>query len=80
MARETLVLLPLATVDRALAGGYAAVVHAVLLLSMILLGQIFLWTEHLSLRGLSRAGRATPSPDGDDVAATAPLEGPEETA
>ena len=80
VARETLVLLPLATVDRALAGGYAAVVHAVLLLSMILLGQIFLWTEHLSLRGLSRAGQARASEGDDDVPATGPLEGPEETA
>ena len=36
----TLVLLPLATVDSALAGSYAVVVHAVLLLSMIILGSI----------------------------------------
>ena len=58
VARETLVLLPLAAVDRGLAGGYVAVVHATLLLPMIILGQIFLWTQHISLRSLSRAGRS----------------------
>lgn len=56
VARETLVLLPLATVDRAVAGAYAAVVHAVLLLSMIILGQAFLWKENVSLRTLWRSG------------------------
>ena len=64
VARETLVLLPLATVDRGLAGGYVLVVHAALLLPMIVLGQIFLWTQHISLRRLSRAGRfAAGGPD-----------------
>lgn len=58
VARETLVLLPLAAVDRGLAGGYVAVVHAALLLPMIVLGQIFLWTQHISFRRLSRAGRS----------------------
>ena len=43
IARETLVvLLPLATIDRAVAAGFATVVHAALLLPMIVLGQIFL--------------------------------------
>ena len=63
VARETLVLLPLATVDRAVAGGYVAVVHAALLLPMIILGQVFLWTQHLSLAGLSRSGQ----PDGTEM-------------
>ena len=58
VSRETLVLLPLAPLDRAVAGGYAAVVHATLLLPMIVLGQVFLWTGHISLRSLSRSGRA----------------------
>ena len=57
VARETLVLLPLAAVDRAVAGGYVAVVHASLLLPMIIGGQLFLWMEHVSLRSLSRAGQ-----------------------
>ena len=57
VARETLVLLPLAEVARSVAGGYAAVVHASLLLPMIVLGQLFLWTSHISLRSLSRGGR-----------------------
>ena len=35
IARETLVLLPLGMIDRAVAGGYVAVVHAALLLPMI---------------------------------------------
>ena len=63
IARETLVLMPLAVIDRAVAGGYAVVVHATLLLPMIVLGQLFLWTEHLSLRRLWR-------PAGDHEAST----------
>ena len=62
VAREALVLVPLATVDRAVAGAYVAVVHAVLLLSMIVLGQVFLWNENISLRSLWRSGaRREPS-------------------
>ena len=57
VARETLVLLPMAEVARSVAGGYAAVVHAALLLPMIVLGQLFLWASHISLRSLSKAGR-----------------------
>ena len=53
IARETLVLMPLATVDRAIAAGYVTMVHAALLLPMILLGQLFLWSEHISLRRLT---------------------------
>jgi len=68
VAREALVLLPLATVDRAVAGAFAAVVHAVLLLSMIALGQVFLWRENISLRKLWRSGSA--GGDGVDTAAT----------
>ena len=55
--RETLVLLPLAAVDRAVAGGYVAVVHACLLIPMIVLGQFFLWMQHVSLRSLTRLGQ-----------------------
>jgi uncharacterized membrane protein YbhN (UPF0104 family) len=58
VARETLVLLPLATVDVAVATAYVAVVHFSLLVPMILLGQLFLWKHHVSLGSLSRAGRA----------------------
>ncbi len=57
VARETLVLMPLASIDRPVAGGFAAVVHLALLLPMIVLGQLFLWVEHLSLRKLSRGGQ-----------------------
>lgn len=56
IARETLVLLPLAAVDRSVAAGFAAVTHAALLLPMIILGQVFLWAGHISLRKLSKAG------------------------
>ncbi len=56
-ARETLVWLPMASVGRAVAAGFATVVHAALLLPMILLGQAFLWAGHISLRRLSEAGR-----------------------
>ena len=59
VARETLVLLPLGVVDRAVAGGYVAVVHATLLLPMIVLGQLFLWSQHVSFGSLSRAGQST---------------------
>ena len=57
IARETLVLLPFASIDRSLAGGYVAVVHTALLLPMIVLGQVFLWTQNLSLSSLSRANQ-----------------------
>ena len=55
VTRETLILLPTATIDRSVAAGYAAVVHFALLVPMILMGQAFLWAEHLSLRTLSRS-------------------------
>ena len=58
IARETLVLLPLAAVDRAVAGGYVAVVHACLLIPMIVLGQFFLWQQHVSLRSLTKLGQS----------------------
>ena len=57
IARETLVLSPLSSVDRPVAAGFAVVVHAVILLPMIVLGQVFLWTAHVSLRRLSREGQ-----------------------
>ena len=78
VARETLLLLPLATVDDDVAASFAIVVHAALLLPMIVLGQVFLWAENVSLRSLSRAGGgevltpATVSPTG---AADDPPEG-----
>ena len=83
VARETLVLLPLAAVDRAAAGAYVAVVHAALLMPMIVMGQAFLWVQHVSLGSLSLAGRSVTSRDVDtsglgessrdaDVLATAP--------
>ena len=62
IARETLVLMPLVTVDRAIAAGYVALVHAALLLPMVLLGQLFLWSEHISLRRLAAIG-TTPKHD-----------------
>lgn len=77
VARETLVLLPLATIDRSLAGGYVAIVHAALLLPMIVLGQIFLWAQHLSLGGLSRAGRGMSKGAPADPPAALPAEGEE---
>ena len=53
IARETLVF---ASVDRSVAAGFAVVVHAAILLPMIVLGQLFLWANHISLRRLSREG------------------------
>ena len=55
IARETLVLLPLAAIDRSDAAAFAAVSHFALLLPMIILGQVFLWAGSLSLRRLARA-------------------------
>ena len=55
IARETLVLLPLAVVDRSEAAAFAAVSHFALLLPMIILGQVFLLAGNLSLRRLARA-------------------------
>ena len=57
IARETLVLAPFAVIDRAVAGGYVAIVHASLLVPMIVLGLLFLWTEHVSFRSLTRLGK-----------------------
>jgi uncharacterized protein (TIRG00374 family) len=56
VARETLVLLPLAVIDRSTATAYVTVVHAVLLLPMIVLGQVFLLSGSVSLRRLWQAG------------------------
>ena len=77
VARETLVLLPLATVDRAVAAGYVAVVHATLLLPMIILGQVFLWTEQASLGRLSREGRNLSDKTGGDLVAASSTESEE---
>ena len=66
VARETLVLLPLGPVDRALAGGFAALVHAVLILPMIVLGQVLLWWHHVSLGGLARAGGERERAEGEE--------------
>ena len=71
VARETLVLLPFAELDRAVAAGYVAVVHASLLLPMIILGQVFLWAEHISLGRLSRGGRALSTQGADGLATAA---------
>ena len=75
ITREFLILLPLATVDRAVAGGYTALVHASVLLPMIVLGQLFLWTEHISLGSLaggSLAGRSQTSTEAAREATVAP--------
>ena len=58
VARETLVLLPNSSIDRAVAAAFATVVHAALLIPMIVLGQLFLWVGHVSLKRLSQ-----PSPE-----------------
>ena len=52
----TLVWLPMAVVDKEVAGAYIAIVHACLLIPMIGLGQLFLWAQHVSLRNLTRVG------------------------
>ena len=54
MTRDVLIQGPPAFVDRSVAGGYTIALHAVILLPVIVLGQIILWTSHLSLRRLSR--------------------------
>ena len=62
IARETLALGPLVSVDRSVAAAFAVVVHAVILLPMIILGQVILWTGHISLGRLSREGRRNTAP------------------
>ena len=54
ITRETLVLMPMAELARPVAGAYAAVVHAALLLPMIVLGQIFLMLSQVSGVRLTR--------------------------
>ena len=60
-ARETLILLPVVAIDRAVAGAYALTAHAALIVPVILLGQIFLFSEHISFSQLTkREGQAVP--------------------
>ena len=59
LARETLVLLPLAVVDKSTAAGFAAVSHFALLMPTILLGQVYLWANNVTLHRLSRGGTDT---------------------
>lgn len=73
VARETLALLPIAAVDRSVAAGFAAVTHVVLLLAMIIPGQIFLWTEQVSLRRLTRTLRNDQPSDREGALTTTPL-------
>ena len=55
VARETIVWLPFGNITRGVAGGYVALVHAVLILPLIILGQIFLWTMNFkSIKGVFR--------------------------
>ncbi len=61
ITRETLVLLPLAVIDRPTAAAFAAVSHFALLLPMIVAGQVFLWVDNISLRRLTRQGTASAS-------------------
>ena len=57
IARETLVLIPLGIIDRSIAAGYAAVVHATLLIPIIVVGQIILWWDNISLNRLWIMGK-----------------------
>ena len=54
IARETLIFGSPGAVDRSVAASFAVVVHAAILLPMIILGQVFLWAGHVSLKRLSR--------------------------
>lgn len=54
LTRETLVLLTLHDVSRSVAGAYATVVHAALILPIIVMGQLFLWGSHISFLGVIR--------------------------
>ena len=76
LARETLVLLPLAVVDKSTAAGFAAVSHFALLMPTIVLGQVYLWTSNVTLHRLSRGGAATAR----DAAGAHVSAGPDEDA
>ena len=54
ISRETLVLMPFATVSRSVAAGHAVVSHVATNGPMIALGQVFLWMNHMSLGRLRR--------------------------
>ena len=70
VARETLILLPVSGIDRALAGAYVLVVHAALLLPMIGLGQIFLLKQHLSLGSIWRVSTRNTMDSGQGLEVT----------
>ena len=57
VARETLVYMPHGSISRPEAAAFAAVTHTCLLLPPILLGQIFLWFNGMSVISLSRNSR-----------------------
>lgn len=54
ISRETLVLMPFATISRSVAAGHAVVAHVATNAPMIALGQVFLWMNHMSLGRLRR--------------------------
>jgi hypothetical protein len=52
IARETLMVIEPASVSRSEAAAFAALTHLCLIVPVVLLGQLFLWAEGLSLRKL----------------------------
>jgi len=52
IARETLMVIEPTSVSRSEAAAFAALTHLCLMVPIVLLGQLFLWTEGLSLRKL----------------------------
>lgn len=53
ITRETLVLLPFGEIQRPIAAAFATVTHATLLIPIIVIGQILLWRQHVSLKVIS---------------------------
>ena len=53
VTRETLVLLPFGDIQRPIAAAFATVTHATLLIPVIVIGQVLLWKQHVSLKMIS---------------------------
>ena len=53
VTRETLLLLPFGEIQRPVAAAFATVTHATLLIPIIVIGQILLWRQHVSLKVIS---------------------------
>tara|TARA_Y100000994_G_C15667295_1_gene432145 strand:+ start:386 stop:1429 length:1044 start_codon:yes stop_codon:yes gene_type:complete len=52
IARETLILIPYSNTSRSEAAAFAGMTHALLIIPIVILGQIFLWKNGLSIKNI----------------------------